>query len=418
MKMFLVNRKTDLRFNQDLEKEYLSYSSKKDRNYIRIAYILFTLLYGLFSIVDYYLVPDWFNFFFVIRFCFVIPLLILTIVLTYLPQYDKFKQIAILTSYIAGGLGIAIMLIIEPMNIVYYGGLFLVFTSGYFMLNLNTEYVFIGSAFILVILIIGLFSSNDLNLTSLSAIIFFISQNIIGTIGAFSIEQFRRNEFLHVKSLNETQIMLNKMVDEKIEEISKAQISTILALARLAESRDKNTGQHIERVGDLCQKLSERLPISYYNSFEHKEDFVRSIRLASSLHDIGKVGIPDSILNKPGKLTHEEFEIMKTHVEIGTSTLSKLHDEYPNNSFVQLGIEITQCHHEKWDGSGYPKGLRGYEIPLSARIMAIVDVYDALISQRSYKLPYSHEETIQIINDGIGKHFDPSLVVYFNDLFK
>lgn len=416
--MFLVNRKTDLRFNSDLEKEYLNYSSKKDKIYIRIAYILFTLLYGLFSIVDYYLVPEWFNFFFIIRFYFVIPLLLLTMGLTYLPQYNKFKQISILTSYIAGGLGIAIMLVIEPMNVVYYGGLFLVFTSGYFMLNLNTEYVIIGSGFILVILAIGLVSLNELDLTSISAIIFFISQNIIGSIGAFSIEQFRRNEFLHVNSLNETQIMLNRMVDEKIEEISKAQISTILALARLAESRDENTGQHIERVGELCQSLSDRLPISYFDSEVDKIDFVKSIRLASSLHDIGKVGIPDSILNKPGKLTIEEFEIMKTHVEIGTSTLSKLHDEYPNNSFVQLGIEITQCHHEKWDGTGYPNKLSGCNIPLSARIMAIVDVYDALISQRSYKLPYSHEETIRIINDGSGKHFDPNLIVFFNDLFK
>lgn len=152
-----------------------------------------------------------------------------TLVLTFLPHYNRFKQISILTSYIAGGLGIAIMLILEPMNIVYYGGLFLVFTSGYFMLNLNTEYVIIGSSFILVILVIGLFSISELNLTSISAIIFFISQNVIGSIGAFSIEQFRRNEFLHVNSLNQTQVLLNKMVDEKIEEISKAQTSTILA---------------------------------------------------------------------------------------------------------------------------------------------------------------------------------------------
>jgi len=414
--MIFKNRKTNLKFNNELENLYLNYSSKKDKIFIRIAYILFILLYGLFSIVDYYLVPQWFNFFFIIRFYFVIPLLFITMILTFLPQYNKFKQISILTSYIVGGLGISIMLILEPLNIVYYGGLFLVFTSGYFMLNLNTEYVIIGSGFILVILVIGLTSTSSLNLTTLSAIVFFISQNIIGSIGAFSIEQFRRNEFLHVNSLNETKEMLNKMVNDKIEEITKAQISTILALARLAESRDKNTGEHIERVGELCQKLSENLPLSYFVSVDQKNDFVQSIRLASSLHDIGKVGIPDSILNKPGKLTVEEFEVIKTHVEIGTKTLSKLHDEYPNNSFVRLGIEITQCHHEKWDGSGYPMGLSGLNIPLSARIMCIVDVYDALMSQRSYKLPYSHEETMRIINEGSGKHFDPDLLLVFNKI--
>lgn len=414
--MIFKNRKTNLRFNNELENSYLNYASKRDKIFIRIAYLLFILLYGLFSIVDYYLVPQWFDFFFIIRFYFVIPLLFITLILTYLPHYNKFKQISILTSYIVGGLGIAIMLILEPLNIVYYGGLFLVFTSGYFMLNLNTEYVIIGSIFILVVLVIGLTSTNSVNLTTLSAIVFFISQNIIGSIGAFSIEQFRRNEFLHVNSLNETQEMLNKMVGDKIEEISKAQTSTILALARLAESRDKNTGEHIERVGELCYKLADNLPLTYFDSSDQKNDFVHSIRLASSLHDIGKVGIPDSILNKPGKLTYEEYEIIKTHVEIGARTLSKLHDEYPNNSFVRLGIEITQCHHEKWDGSGYPNGLVGLNIPLSARIMSIVDVYDALRSERSYKQAYTHEETMSILNDDSGKHFDPDLLLIFNKI--
>lgn len=414
--MIFKNRKTNLRFNNELENSYLNYASKRDKIFIRIAYLLFILLYGLFSIVDYYLVPQWFDFFFIIRFYFVIPLLIITLILTYLPHYNKFKQISILTSYIVGGLGIAIMLILEPLNIVYYGGLFLVFTSGYFMLNLNTEYVIIGSIFILVVLVIGLTSTNSVNLTTLSAIVFFISQNIIGSIGAFSIEQFRRNEFLHVNSLNETQQMLNKMVGDKIEEISKAQTSTILALARLAESRDKNTGEHIERVGELCCKLADNLPLTYFDSSDQKNDFVHSIRLASSLNDIGKVGIPDSILNKPGKLTYEEYEIIKTHVEIGARTLSKLHNEYPNNSFVRLGIEITQCHHEKWDGSGYPNGLVGLNIPLSARIMSIVDVYDALRSERSYKQAYTHEETMSILNDDSGKHFDPDLLLIFNKI--
>lgn len=414
--MIFKNRKTNLRFNNELENSYLNYASKRDKIFIRIAYLLFILLYGLFSIVDYYLVPQWFDFFFIIRFYFVIPLLFITLILTYLPHYNKFKQISILTSYIVGGLGIAIMLILEPLNIVYYGGLFLVFTSGYFMLNLNTEYVIIGSIFILVVLVIGLTSTNSVNLTTLSAIVFFISQNIIGSIGAFSIEQFRRNEFLHVNSLNETQEMLNKMVGDKIEEISKAQTSTIQALARLAESRDKNTGEHIERVGELCHKLADNLPLTYFDTSDQKNDFVHSIRLASSLHDIGKVGIPDSILNKPGKLTYEEYEIIKTHVEIGARTLSKLHDEYPNNSFVRLGIEITQCHHEKWDGSGYPKGLVGLNIPLSARIMSIVDVYDALRSERSYKQAYTHEETMSILNDDSGKHFDPDLLLIFNKI--
>lgn len=411
------SRRTDLRFNSQLETEYLNYSSTKDRKYIRVAYILFALLYGLFSVTDYYLVPEWYEVFFVIRFYLVMPILLLTIIITFLPQYNKLKHSMLIISYILASLGIVFMLIVEPMNIIYYGGLFLVFTSSYFMLNLNTETVVVSSAFILFMLILGVVSTNNINLSTVSAILFLIAQNIIGTIGAYQIEQFRRNDFLNINSLNERQIFLNKMVDDKIEEISKAQISTIFALARLAESRDKDTGEHIERVGELCYALSKKLPDSYFNSSEHKAEFIWSIRLASALHDIGKVGISDTILNKPGPLTKDEFDIMKTHVEIGTNTLAKLHDEYPNNAFVSLGIEITQCHHERWDGTGYPNKISGLDIPLSARIMAIVDVYDALISRRSYKKAFDHETSMNIIHNESGKHFDPVLVEYFEGLF-
>jgi hypothetical protein len=415
--MVQSTRRTDLRFNDLLEKEYLNYSSIKDRKYIRVAYMLFAILYGLFSITDYYLVPEWFDWFFAIRFYVVIPILLITVVLTFISHYNQWKQIILIISYIVGALGIVFMLIVEPLNVIYYGGLFLIFTSAYFMLNLNTENVVISSLFILFVLVVGWISTNNINLTTETALLFFFAQNIIGAIGAYQIEQFRRNEFLHVYSLNVTQAELNQMVHEKIEEISKAQISTIFALARLAESRDKDTGEHIERVGELCYALSEILPVDYFKSSDHKLEFIKSIRLASALHDIGKVAISDTILNKPGMLTNEEFEIMKTHVVIGTNTLAKLHKEYPNNSFVSLGIEITQCHHEKWNGTGYPNQLHGIDIPLSARIMAIVDVYDALISHRSYKEAYEHTVAMDIIRNESGKHFDPALVAFFETLF-
>lgn len=410
-------RRTDLRFNPQLEKEYINYSSKKDRRYIRVAYILFALLYGLFSMIDYYLVPEFFGIFLVIRFGVVIPVLLLTVLFTYLPQYYAYKQKVLFISYVVGGLGIVGMLILEPLNVVYYGGLFLVFTSAYFMLNLNTENVVIGSAIILIILVSGMLATQSMDLAAFSALLFFIAQNIIGTLGAYQIELFRRNEFLSIQSLSESQIELNQMVNEKIDEISKAQVSTIFALARLAESRDKEMGEHIERVGELCFGLASLLPLTYFDSSEHKEEFLKSIHLASALHDIGKIGISDSILNKPGALTKEEFDIMKTHVQIGAQTLAKLHKEYPYNAFVNLGIEITQCHHERWDGSGYPNQISGLAIPLSARIMAIVDVYDALISKRSYKEAYDHETAMEMIRSEKGKHFDPDLINYFEALF-
>jgi putative two-component system response regulator len=138
-------------------------------------------------------------------------------------------------------------------------------------------------------------------------------------------------------------------------------------------------------------------------------DFVGILRTVSPLHDIGKVGIPDSILLKPGSLTDGEREIMNTHTLIGASTLRDLSRKHPDNDFIAMGIEVTECHHEKWDGSGYPRRKAGKEIPLSARILAICDVYDALRSRRPYKPEKSHDEAVRIILDSFGSHFDPEI---------
>lgn len=207
--------------------------------------------------------------------------------------------------------------------------------------------------------------------------------------------------------------VLEQMVNIKVKEISEAQIATIYALVKLAESRDDDTGTHIERTSKLCRLMAEQLSILPEYKEIITEDYIENIYKASPLHDIGKVGIPDSILLKPGKLTFEEFEIMKTHTTIGYKTLSEVKRKYKNNAFINTGMEIAKYHHEKWDGTGYPIGLSGNEIPVSARIMAIVDVYDALRSKRVYKEAFSHEKACEIINEGRGKHFDPVLVDVF-----
>ena len=206
---------------------------------------------------------------------------------------------------------------------------------------------------------------------------------------------------------------LKQMVDEKVKEISDSQMATITALVKLSESRDDSTGTHIERTAGFCRLLADRarfLP-RYANAID--DTFLVTIYQASPLHDIGKVGIPDSILLKPGKLTDEEFAIMKNHVGIGYHTLADVGHRYTRNSFVKMGMEIARYHHEKYDGSGYDEGLFGDAIPLSARIMAIADVYDALRSERVYKPAYSHEKSIGIIEKGRGSHFDPGLVDIF-----
>jgi hypothetical protein len=396
-------RKLKLRFDPATEEKYRRETTFNDLNYIRYTFLLFILLYGLFSVTDYLLVPEHFEMFAIIRFGIVIPIFMFSILHSFNLNYYKYKQAILLVSYVAGGIGIVVMLLVEPQNIVYYGGLMLVLTSGYFMIQLSTVFAGFGGTLIMFAYLIGAIITKVNPIEMIAIFLFILAENILGTIGAYQLERLRRNEFInsHLKD----------------QEISTAQTSTILALAKLAESRDLDTGEHIERVGQLTYRLADSLPLDYFNSSLPKNVFCNTMQLASALHDIGKVGIPDAILNKPGQLTKEEMTIMKTHVEIGYSTLSKLHEQYPNNAFVSLGIDLTLYHHEWFDGTGYPTGLVGTKIPLAARIMAIVDTYDALTNQRPYKPAYSHEQAMAIINQETGSHFDPQLVHYFNQLF-
>ncbi len=212
------------------------------------------------------------------------------------------------------------------------------------------------------------------------------------------------------KELEDTNKNLKQMVEEKVKEITEIQNATIFALAKLAEFRDKETGDHLKHMQIFCKLIAEELRMQSKYSEKIDDEFIDNLQKASALHDIGKVGIRDEILLKPGPLTPNEYEEMKKHSVIGANTLKEVCLEYPSNNFIKMGIEIAQSHHEKWDGSGYPEGLCGEEIPLSARIVALVDVYDALRSKRNYKEAYSNQQTREIIVDGAGKHFD-SLIV-------
>ncbi len=206
---------------------------------------------------------------------------------------------------------------------------------------------------------------------------------------------------------------LAQLVEEKVKEISDSQIATIFAIAHLAETRDNETGAHLERTRDYCRMLAAWLGGHPRDRDTITEDYVRRIYETSPLHDIGKVGVPDAVLLKPGKLTAAEFEEVKKHTTIGAETLKQVEIRYPGNKFIAMGEEIARSHHEKWDGSGYPDGLAGESIPLSARIMALVDVYDALRSRRPYKEAFTHEKSRHIIVGDKGKHFDPLVVEAF-----
>lgn len=225
----------------------------------------------------------------------------------------------------------------------------------------------------------------------------------------------RSNSMLRLKHAFDENIALQKslelMVVERTVEIEQTRDLAMFGFAKLAEHRDPETGGHLERIREYTRALAAQLRKS--GSYRDMVDdaFIMTIQRASPLHDIGKVGIPDAILLKPGRLTVEEFEVMKQHSVIGGWTLEESEKRLTvNSSFLHMAKEIAYCHHEKWDGSGYPANLKGKEIPLAARIMALADVYDALISKRIYKPPMPHAETHRIIMQGIGTHFDPAVV--------
>ena len=203
-------------------------------------------------------------------------------------------------------------------------------------------------------------------------------------------------------------------MERRTQEVRDVRDVTVLALASLAEARDNDTGNHILRTQRYVRLLATALLSHPDYAPQLDEQTIEWLYKSAPLHDVGKVGIPDAILLKPGKLTPDEFEIMKTHTTLGRDAIAMAEQRLGKTvPFLRLAKEIAYSHQEKWDGSGYPQGLAGDAIPLSARLMALADVYDALITRRVYKDAMTHEEAVGIVAAGRGSHFDPALVDAF-----
>lgn len=223
---------------------------------------------------------------------------------------------------------------------------------------------------------------------------------------------------LEIKSwrdfLQDQNAWLQKQVESRLSEINHLQDASIQVMVSLAEFRDENTGNHIRRTQEYVRRLAVEL-----SKLEHYKElltpnYIEQLAKSAPLHDVGKIAIPDGILLKPGKHTPEEMIIMRTHAQRGYEMLKQAgHQMGECGGFLTVAMEIAGGHHEKWDGSGYPKGLKGNNIPISARLMALADVYDALLDTRPYKKPMTMEQTISIILDGKGTHFDPEVVDAF-----
>lgn len=214
------------------------------------------------------------------------------------------------------------------------------------------------------------------------------------------------------KPFNPSELLVRIRAGERILSLESREL-TIFALAKLAESRDQETGDHLERMREYVRILAEDL--SRYEPFQGHIDgeYINMLYLTSPLHDIGKVAIPDRILLKPGPLDADEFEVMKTHTTLGAKTLEDVALSHPNAGYLQMAMDIALTHHERYDGTGYPNGLKGDDIPLCGRITAVADVYDALTSSRVYKEAFSHETAREIIVSRSGQQFDPIIVDAF-----
>jgi len=213
-----------------------------------------------------------------------------------------------------------------------------------------------------------------------------------------------------------THLQIDEIIRERTAQLQSLQNAIIFGFADLLESRDEETGGHVERTSAyieiLLDSLSERGLYADDIKEINREWFVSSARL----HDVGKIVISDTILNKPGKLTDEEFEIMKTHAVEGERAIDMIASRTYDVEFLKNARLFAGNHHEKWDGSGYPRGLKGTDIPLQGRLMAFADVYDALMSERPYKKPFTEEDTVRIIMEGSGKHFDPIVADVFSEV--
>ncbi len=249
-------------------------------------------------------------------------------------------------------------------------------------------------------------------------------------IKPFEVDEIRIRigNHLRIAALQNQVESMNAQLEERVRQQVEEIVATngrllvtrqaiITALAQLSELRDNDTGDHLYRVCRYCEAIASRLAQNNAYAKQVDEAFVANLSCVSALHDIGKVGIEDKILLKPSKLTAEEYAVMQQHTTIGAKTMERLRQKLGDDPFIVMGHEVVLYHHECWDGSGYPYGLKGGQIPLSAQIMAIADVYDALISKRPYKPPFVPEQARQIIGEGAGKAFAPDVVVAFEAVF-
>lgn len=285
-----------------------------------------------------------------------------------------------------------------------------------FFIDRTIALIFIEGASIIAYVFVGkIFIQPDVFKWGLETLITF---SVAGIISGHTINRARFERFVYADSAKKLADIqqnyneqLQKEVNAKTEQIIALHDNLVIGMATMIESRDNSTGGHIQRTSETVKLLTDA--ITECGGLELSDDFRRKLIKAAPMHDLGKIAVDDSVLRKPGRFTPEEYEKMRTHAAEGARIVHEILENTEDAEFRRIAENVAHYHHERFDGSGYPDKLKGEEIPLEARIMAIADVYDALVSKRAYKEKFSFEEADRIITDGMGTQFDPALKKYY-----
>lgn len=390
----------------------------------------------LFGLLDYFLYPAQWRTFLIYRMIASGGCLILCAVNRSREWGDQNFYLGLTAFYLVGGIIIKMILDLDSLSTPYYAGLNLVFIGFCLLLPVRVSRTFFHTLVLYAIYLTLTLTMNwpHYEFIFLANNLFVVATLVIAYVGAHTNMHLRWKEYLlrvdlekveailreHSSSLevlvdNKQQALVRKVKQlEKQQEVQlKTQQATIFGLAKLADSRDKYTGEHLDRIRTLCREIA--LELGRDNKYQGRIDagFVDNLTDSCSLHDLGKVAIPDAILLKPGPLTAEEYEAIKRHTSIGGEALGDMDEKLGQASFIAMGREIALFHHERYDGGGYPHGLKGEEIPLSARIVAVADTYDALTSDRCYQPERPHAEAVEVIARERGTQFHPDVVDAF-----
>jgi response regulator RpfG family c-di-GMP phosphodiesterase len=406
------------------------------RHRVDVILLLGVFLVPLFSFLDFLLYPEQGQVFLFYRLIASLGCLILWSANRLLHLGDRSFYLGLAGFYLVGGVIIRMILELDSFSTPYYAGLNLVVIGFGLLVPTRT-----GRLFFHILILYGIYLAlvltkhwPDYNFTFLANNMFVLATLIIALVGAKTNMRLRWQEYQLRVDLERVQDLLRAhseslevLVDRKQKDLvrkvrqleeqqeiqQRTQRATIFGLAKLADSRDKYTGEHLERMRTFCREIAQELGRDRRYRERIDGPFIDDLAESCTLHDLGKVAIPDAILLKPGPLTPEEYETIKRHTSIGGDALRAMDEKLGQASFIQMGREIALYHHERFDGRGYPQGIQGEDIPLSALIVAVADTYDALTADRCYQPGRSHAEAVDIITRERSRQFHPDVVDAF-----